>query len=73
MTISAAAAGWVIARLPARLRHRRLRGRTAAGRRGIGLPTIYAMAAVAAVAMGLLSIAITRPAAQGSLEKATVA
>jgi hypothetical protein len=71
VTISAAAAGWVIAAYQLGY------GIAAFGAgplqdAGISLPTIYAMAAVAAVAMGLLSIAITRPAAQASLEKATV-
>jgi predicted MFS family arabinose efflux permease len=71
VTISAAAAGWVIAAYQLGY------GIAAFGAgplqdAGIGLPTIFAMAAGAAVAMGLLSIAITRPAAQGSLENATV-
>jgi predicted MFS family arabinose efflux permease len=71
VTISAAAAGWVIAAYQLGY------GIAAFGAgplqdAGIGLPTIFAMAAVAAVAMGLLSIALTRPAAHGSLEKATV-
>ena len=63
VTISAAAAGWVIAAYQLGY------GIAAFGAgplqdAGITLPTIFAMAAVAAVAMGVLARVITRPGVQ---------